>query len=95
MADDQPKTCFRSFRRRLNESTLEPRDFSHERFRRANYPNEVEDAVNRLTLLTKNNIFMILNSVPNSIMSEVYKEWVLKLLLYRKDWINKWKDGRD
>lgn len=64
-------------------------------FIRTQYPKEVEDAINRLSILNKDNIVKILNTIPTSIMNDVYKEWVLKLLLYRKDWIIKWKDGRE
>lgn len=62
---------------------------------RSQYPKEVEYAVNRLSILNKDNILKILNTIPTSIMSDIYKEWVLKLLLYRKDWIIKWREGSD
>lgn len=62
---------------------------------RSRYPQEVKVAVDRLSILNRNNIEKILNTVPTSIMSEVYKEWVVKLLLYRRDWIIKWRDGSE
>lgn len=64
-------------------------------FIRSQYPKEVEDAINRLSILNKDNIEGILNTIPTSIMSDVYKEWVVKLLLYRRDWIIKWRDGSE
>jgi hypothetical protein len=59
------------------------------------YPKEVEDAVNRFSILNKDNIVKILNTIPTSLMSDIYKEWVLKLLLYRRDWIINWRDGSE
>lgn len=58
---------------------------------RSQYPKEVEDAVNRLSSLNKDSIVKVLNTIPTSIMSDVYKEWIVKLLLYRRDWITKWR----
>lgn len=40
-------------------------------------------------------IIKILNIIPDSIMSDIYKEWVLKLLLYRRDWLIKILDGSE
>lgn len=51
------------------------------------YPKEVDNAMTRLSILNKDNIVGVLNTIPASIMSDIYKEWVVKLLLYRKDWI--------
>lgn len=62
---------------------------------RSQYPKEIEDAVDRLSILNKDNIEKILNTIPTSIMSDVYKEWVVKILLYRRDWIIKWRDGSE
>lgn len=56
------------------------------------YPKEIDDAVTRLSFLNKDNITEVLNTIPTSIMSNIYKEWVLKLLLYRKDWIMNWRN---
>lgn len=42
MADVSRKLVFRLFRRKLNESTLEPYDFSHERFRKQRYADKLE-----------------------------------------------------
>ncbi|MFD1362313.1 HipA domain-containing protein [Lentibacillus salinarum] len=48
---------------------------------RDQYPKESDDAVNRLAVLNKNNIIGILNTIPTVVMSDIYKEWVVKLLL--------------
>lgn len=59
------------------------------------YSKEIDDAVTRLTVLNKDNIVRILNEIPDAIMSDIYKEWVVKLLLYRRDWIINWRSEVD
>lgn len=58
---------------------------------RSQYPKEIDDAVTRLSVLNKDNIVHVLNTIPTSIMSDIYKEWVVKLVLYRRDWIMNWR----
>lgn len=55
------------------------------------YSKEIDNAINNLSVLNKNNIVNILDKVPDSIMSELFKEWVLRLLLYRKEWLLNWR----
>lgn len=61
-------------------------------FIRGQYPKQVDEAVGLLEMLSRDNIERILNTIPTTIMSDIYKEWAVKLLLYRKDWIIKWRD---
>lgn len=60
-----------------------------------NYSREIQDVISRFTILNKTNIQNILDDIPDSIMNEVYKEWVLKLLLYRRDWLINRLGGRE
>lgn len=54
------------------------------------YPLEVRQVIKQLEILNRSNIEKIVNSIPNELMNVVYKEWVLRLLLYRKKWILEW-----
>ncbi len=56
-------------------------------------PRELELAVTRLEQLNKGILLSIVNDIPKDIMSDLDKEWVIRLLLYRKDWILNWYEG--
>lgn len=58
------------------------------------YPEEVKDILKRLTLLNQQNIEEAVHSISDAIMSDIHKEWVVKLLLYRKNWLINWMEGR-
>ncbi|WAA12427.1 HipA domain-containing protein [Fervidibacillus halotolerans] len=62
---------------------------------RKKYPKEVEKEMDRLVLLDRDNVIHLLNTIPSSIMSDIYKEWVEKLLLFRKEWILTWRNGSE
>lgn len=58
------------------------------------YPNELDANLNRLIQLNQVNLEKIVQLIPNSIMRDIYKEWVVKLLLYRIEWLMNWREGR-
>ncbi|MEJ9280882.1 HipA domain-containing protein [Ureibacillus thermosphaericus] len=53
-------------------------------FIRGQYSKQVDEAVDCLSMLNANNIQKILDTIPTSSMNDIYKEWVLKLLLFPK-----------
>jgi len=59
-------------------------------FLHSHMPGELELAVTRLEQLNKGMLLLIVNDIPNDIMSKLDKEWVIRLLLYRKEWILNW-----
>lgn len=62
---------------------------------RTRYPKEINEAVDRLTLLNRDNLEKVLNMIPVTYMNDIYKEWVVKLLLYRKAWLLEWNEGSE
>ncbi|MEN0661055.1 HipA domain-containing protein [Caldifermentibacillus hisashii] len=62
---------------------------------RSRYPSKIKKIANYISGLNNGMIIKILNIIPDSIMSDIYKEWVLKLLLYRRDWLIKILDGSE
>lgn len=57
------------------------------------FPQELQLAVFRLEQLNKGMLLSIVDEIPNNIMSDLDKEWVIRLILYRKDWILNWLEG--
>ncbi|MEI2341595.1 HipA domain-containing protein [Priestia megaterium] len=57
------------------------------------FPDVVSEEVERLYYLQTEEIKHILEIIPLDIMSETYKTWVERLLIYRKDWIINWYEG--
>ncbi|MGN7479174.1 HipA domain-containing protein [Solibacillus silvestris] len=53
-------------------------------------PDEVAYAMERIKHLNKEMLYMVIDPIPNHLMSELDKEWVTRLLLYRKEWLLKW-----
>lgn len=51
------------------------------------YPDCVRKELNRLERLKPEALSNILNRIPGCIMSEIHKEWVTRLLFYRKSWL--------
>lgn len=51
------------------------------------YPLTIEKTMEQISNLNKNIILSTLNEIPDEFMNEIEKAWVLKLLLYRKDWM--------
>ncbi|MCZ0703015.1 hypothetical protein J2T56_001270 [Natronobacillus azotifigens] len=56
-------------------------------------PRDLELTVTRLEQLNKGMLLSIVNNISNDIMCELDKEWVIRLLLYRKEWILNWFEG--
>jgi len=54
------------------------------------YPLECADAVERLEWITEPVVQQVLQLIPDQIMPEIYKVWVCKLVLYRKEWLQNW-----
>jgi hypothetical protein len=59
------------------------------------YPSCIKNFANFLSGLNHNMIIRILNTIPDAIMFDIYKEWVLELLLYRRDWLIKMLGGSE
>lgn len=57
------------------------------------FPKEVNEMVSRLNIINQEIIKEILEPLPNCFMPTVYKQWVIKLLLYRKEWLMNWNKG--
>lgn len=57
------------------------------------YPKELQLAVSRLEQLNKGMLISIVDEIPDCVMSDLDKEWVIRLVLYRKDWILNWLEG--
>lgn len=43
--------------------------------------------------LNKRMLLSVVDEIPNRIMSELDKKWVIRLMLYRKEWIFNWLEG--
>ncbi|GAA0455548.1 HipA family kinase [Alkalibacillus silvisoli] len=57
------------------------------------YPDEFTKAFNQILNMNEQMVKEILNEIPNDIMNDFYKDWVFKLLLFRKDWLHSWYEG--
>jgi len=62
---------------------------------RNRYPSKVKNVANYISGLNSDMIIKILNIIPDAIMTDIYKEWVLKLLLSRRDWLINIIDGSE
>lgn len=59
-----------------------------------NYPIEIKQALERISHVNETLVSRVISDIPNSLMSEVHKEWVLTLLIYRKEWLLDWYERR-
>lgn len=50
----------------------------------------MKEMIERMSQINKNEISDILSSISDKVMNRVYKEWVLQLLKYRKEWLMNW-----
>lgn len=57
------------------------------------FPEELQLAVSRLEQLNKGMLLSIVNKIPNNIMSDLDEKLVIRLILYRKNWIFNWLEG--
>jgi hypothetical protein len=46
--------------------------------------------IDRISQINEQQVTTVLDGVSENVMSKIYKEWVLKLLLYRKEWLVNW-----
>lgn len=51
------------------------------------YPDIVSEEIARLDHLQNKDLKHILNTIPLEIMSEAQKQWIEKLLFYRRNWL--------
>lgn len=54
---------------------------------------ELKFAVERLKRLDQEMLSSIMNEIPSDMMCDINKKWVIRLLLYRKNWILNWLEG--
>jgi hypothetical protein len=54
------------------------------------YPKETREMIEVVDQISSQQIEMVLTEIPEEAMGQIYKEWVLKLLLHRKQWIVNW-----
>lgn len=59
-----------------------------------NFPIEGKKEMEKINKVNQPLINKILNEIPSELMKDIYKEWVLKLLLYKREWLNNWYGGR-
>ncbi|MGG0031613.1 HipA domain-containing protein [Priestia megaterium] len=57
------------------------------------FPDVVSEEIERLNYLQTEEIKHILETIHLDIMSETYKIWVERLLIYRKEWMINWYEG--
>ncbi len=74
-------------------SRKKPKHFELLTYLYHHYPQELELAINRLYHLNEEMLLVIMKDIPREVMSELDKEWVIRLLIYRKRWILNWYEG--
>jgi hypothetical protein len=70
-----------------------PKHFELLSFLHSHFSKELELEMERLNLLNEGRLLSIIKDIPIDIMSELDKKWVIRLLLYRKNWILNWYEG--
>lgn len=56
-------------------------------------PQELAIIMESLNKLNKGILITTVKDIPSEIMSDLDKEWVIRLLMYRKEWILNWYEG--
>ncbi|KMY60807.1 hypothetical protein AA904_08525 [Geobacillus stearothermophilus] len=51
---------------------------------------EMKKEIDRISQINEQQVTTVLDGVSENVMSKIYKESVLKLLLYRKEWLVNW-----
>ncbi|AGT32669.1 hypothetical protein M493_12110 [Geobacillus genomosp. 3] len=51
---------------------------------------EMKKEIDRISQINEQQVTTVLDGVSENVMSKIYKEWVLKLLQYRKEWLVNW-----
>lgn len=67
-----------------------PKHFELLSYLHSHMPSELKLAMTRLEQLNKGMLLLIVDDIPNDVMSDLDKKWVIRLLLYRKEWILNW-----
>lgn len=57
-------------------------------------PTDLEISLNKINSLNEDMIQHILNNISDNVMSSLNKDWIFKLLMYRKQWILEWYERR-
>ena len=70
-----------------------PKHFELLSFLHSHFPHELKLAVTRLEQLNKGMLLSIVDEIPKVIMSDLDKEWVMRLIIFRKNWILNWLEG--
>lgn len=52
--------------------------------------NKMKKEIDRISQINEQQVTTVLDGVSENVMSKIYKESVLKLLLYRKEWLVNW-----
>ncbi|WP_318617973.1 HipA domain-containing protein [Sporosarcina sp. YIM B06819] len=56
-------------------------------------PQETGIIMDRLNKLNEGMLVTIVEDIPSDVMSDLDKEWVVRLLMYRKKWLMNWYEG--
>ena len=70
-----------------------PKHFELLTYLRIHSAKALELELARLEQLDKGMLLAIVDSIPDDIMSDLDKEWVVRLLLFRRNWILSWLEG--
>lgn len=54
------------------------------------FPDEIQQYIEQLHNVDRKLLEDIINPITEEVMSAIYKEWVIRLLLYRKEWLLNW-----
>lgn len=57
------------------------------------YDKSLVKHIEQLEKLTSRDVLNVIEKVPDIYMDEIYKEWVFRLVMARKDWLLHWKEG--
>lgn len=70
-----------------------PKHFELLHFLYHSFPQELEISMQRLNKLNEEMIVTTVKDIPIDIMSDLDKEWIVHLLMYRKEWLMNWYEG--
>lgn len=70
-----------------------PKHFEILTFLNQSLPQEFEVVIKRLNKLNEGILGTVIRDIPSDTMSDLDKEWVVRLLMYRKKWIINWYEG--
>ena len=70
-----------------------PKHFELLSYLKNSLPQEMEIAITRLNRMNEGMLQVIVADISSEIMSDLNKEWIIRLLMFRKDWIMNWYEG--